>query len=241
MKVAIVEDTRNWAEEIKNVIQQTLKKEIAEIEIYSSAEEFLKTKKKYHIVFMDICLNEVNGLEATVKYKLCFPETIVMIVTSYKEYCREGYKVDAFRYIEKDNLEEQIQEGLEHALAKLKKYQMIEIDCSNQGKRKLAYKDIIYIETVKQEREVVFYTENQDFTVKEKIKELAQQLEEYGFFRNNKSFLVNFEWVEKFAPNKITGENDILLKNGKKVPLGTKKKKEFFTKWSEWKLSQLNQ
>ncbi len=226
MNIAIVEDAKEWTEKMKNVIQQTLKKEQTEIEIYSSAEEFLEAGKEYQIVFMDIYLNGISGLEATIEYKSQFSKSIVMIVTSYKEYCREGYKVEAFRFIEKDNLKEEMQEGLEHALTKLRRYQTIEVHVPKQGKVMLVYKDIIYIETIKQERKVIFHTTKQDYTAEEKITELTKRLEEDGFYRSNKSVLVNLDWVEKVSSDGIEAAKKIFLKNGKKVSLGVKKRKE---------------
>ncbi len=241
MNIAIVEDAKEWTEKMKNVIQQTLKKEQTEIEIYSSAEEFLEAGKEYQIVFMDIYLNGINGLEATIEYKSQFSKSIVMIVTSYKEYCREGYKVDAFRFIEKDNLKEEMQEGLEHALTKLRRYQTIEVHVPKQGKVMLVYKDIIYIETIKQERKVIFHTTKQDYTAEEKITELTKRLEEDGFYRSNKSVLVNLDWVEKVSSDGIEAAKKIFLKNGKKVSLGVKKRKELMMKLYEWRLKQINQ
>ncbi|MEY8329384.1 LytTR family DNA-binding domain-containing protein [Lachnospiraceae bacterium 48-33] len=226
MNIAIVEDAKEWTEKMKNVIQQTLKKEQTEIEIYSSAEEFLEAGKEYQIVFMDIYLNGISGLEATIEYKSQFSKSIVMIVTSYKEYCREGYKVEAFRFIEKDNLKEEMQEGLEHALTKLRRYQTIEVHVPKQGKVMLVYKDIIYIETIKQERKVIFHTTKQDYTAEEKITELTKRLKEDGFYRSNKSVLVNLDWVEKVSSDGIEAAKKIFLKNGKKVSLGVKKRKE---------------
>lgn len=241
MNIAIVEDAKEWTEKMKNVIQQTLKKEQTEIEIYSSAEEFLEAGKEYQIVFMDIYLNGISGLEATIEYKSQFSKSIVMIVTSYKEYCREGYKVDAFRFIEKDNLKEEMQEGLEHALTKLRRYQTIEVHVPKQGKVMLVYKDIIYIETIKQERKVIFHTTKQDYTAEEKITELTKRLEEDGFYRSNKSVLVNLDWVEKVSSDGIEAAKKIFLKNGKKVSLGVKKRKELMMKLYEWRLKQINQ
>lgn len=175
---------------------------------------------------MDIYLNGISGLEATIEYKSQFSKSIVMIVTSYKEYCREGYKVEAFRFIEKDNLKEEMQEGLEHALTKLRRYQTIEVHVPKQGKVMLVYKDIIYIETIKQERKVIFHTTKQDYTAEEKITELTKRLKEDGFYRSNKSVLVNLDWVEKVSSDGIEAAKKIFLKNGKKVSLGVKKRKE---------------
>lgn len=241
MNIAIVEDAKEWAEKMRNVIQDTLKNEKTEIEIYSSGEEFLQAGKEYQIVFMDIYLNGISGFEVTIKYKSQFAKSIVMIVTSYKEYCREGYKVEAFRYIEKDNLEEEMQEGLEHALTKLRRYQTMEINVPEQGKVMLVYKDIIYIETIKQERKVIFHTIKQDYTAEEKITELTKRLEEDGFYRSNKSVLVNLDWVEKVSSDGIEAAKKICLRNGKKVSLGVKKRKELMMKLYEWRLKQINQ
>ena len=74
MKIAIVEDSEEWAERIKDIIQEILKKEKTEIEIYSSAEKFLKAEKEYQIIFMDIYLNEIN-LQKSINHN--FPRVLL--------------------------------------------------------------------------------------------------------------------------------------------------------------------
>ena len=70
---------------------------------------------------------------------------------------------------------------------------------------------------------------------------MTERLEEDGFYRSNKSILVNLDWVEKVSSDGMETAKKIFLKNGKKVSLGVKKKKELMMKLYEWRLKQLNQ
>ncbi len=236
--IAIIEDCDEWAKKIGKMVQRSLQKENAKIEIYASAEEFLNAHKKYQIIFMDIYLKNMNGLEAAEKYKQLFSNCVIMIITSSKEFYKEGYKIEAFRYIEKNNLKEDLKEGLEHALIRLERYKTMDIDVPEMGKVRLIYHDIIYIESIK--RKVIFHTANGNYTTDKKISELAEMLKEYGFYRNDKSFLVNLDWIDKTIFEKIGNIRKIMLKNGENIPLALKKKKELLIKLSEWRLKMLN-
>lgn len=240
MKIAIVEDSGEWMEKIKNKVQRIINGKDVEIKTYDSAEEFLKTKEEYQIVFMDIYLRKMGGFEAVEQYKQQFPDCLIMIVTLSKEFYKEGYKVDAFRYIEKDNLEEDLKEGIEHALIKLRRYQTIDIDIPDKGKILLMYGDIIYIETIKRERKVIFHTKNENYITEEKISELEKRLKEDGFYRSEKSYLVNLDWVDEISLYKMKSTKKIPLKNGQDVPLGVKKKKELMERLNDWKFKILN-
>ena len=238
INIAIVEDNNEWAEKIHKMLQGNIKKENAKIEIYASAEEFLNAQKEYQIIFMDIYLKKMNGLEAVEKYKQHFSSSVIMIVTSSKEFYKEGYKIEAFRYIEKNNLKEDLKEGLEHALIRLERYKTMDIDVPEMGKVRLIYHDIIYIESIK--RKVIFHTANGNYTTDKRISELAEKLKEDGFYRNDKSFLVNLDWIDKMIFEKVGNTRKIMLKNGENIPLALKKKKELLTKLSEWRLKMLN-
>lgn len=233
MYIAVVEDSKTWAEDIKNNIQQILKQRVTEIKIYSSAEEFLQTRNEYSIVFMDVNLKKMNGLEAAKRYKLRFFDCLMIMVSMDNRLYREGYKIGAFRFIDKSNLKEELKEALEHAIIKLSGYQMMEVFALNEGRIQIAYKDIIYIET--DNRKVKIHTSEKVYIADGKITELAKQLEAEGFYRSDKSYLVNLGWIEETVSEGIGAGKLILMKNGEKVPLGIKKKKELLEKLYEYK------
>ena len=238
MYIAIVEDSKKWAEDIKSSIQQILKQRVTEIKIYSSAEEFLRTRKEYSIVFMDINLKKMNGLEAAKRYKLRFFDCLMIMVSMDNRLYREGYKVGAFRFIDKANLKEELEEALEHAIIKFSGYQMMEVFALNEGKVQIAYKDIIYIET--DNRKVKIHTPERVYKADGKITELAKQLESEGFYRSDKSYLVNLDWIKEMVSEGIGAGKLILMRTGEKVPIGIKKKKELLVKLYEYKFIKEN-
>ena len=239
MNIAIVEDTKNWADDIKRETAKFLKEICEHIEIYDSGEQFIKDMREYSIVFMDIELQEMDGFAAARQYKLEFPESLIIIVTTHQEYYKEGYKIEAFRYLDKRNLKEELNEALEHAMIKLRKYRKIELPVINRGIVTVAYKDIIYIETDK--RRVKFHTSKGEYISSEKIVNLTKTLEKEGFYRCHKSYLVNLDWVTEIINDIPSAEIlKLVLKNGEKITLGIKKKKEMWLKLNEWRFQQIN-
>ena len=66
MRIAVVEDNKDWADRIQELIWQQWN---IESEYYADAEEFLNEKIQYQVVFMDIKLPHMDGLQATEFYK----------------------------------------------------------------------------------------------------------------------------------------------------------------------------
>ena len=62
MRIAVVEDNKDWADRIQELIWQRWN---IESEYYADAEEFLNKKIQYQVVFMDIKLPHMDGLQAT--------------------------------------------------------------------------------------------------------------------------------------------------------------------------------
>ena len=240
MNIAIVEDMEKWAADIKTQTAAFFAEKCETIDIFNCAETFLKTKKEYSIVFMDIELKEMDGFKAAKNYKEQCPESLVIIVTVHKEYCSEGYKVNAFRYLDKGKLREELKEALENAMLKLQRYERIELSVIKKGILTFACKDIIYIETEK--RNVKIHTIVEEYISCEKIGELAERLEKYGFYRCHKSYLVNLEWVDDMVRDKIMRENrNLLLKNGDRIAVACKKVNETRKKLQERKFMLANQ
>ena len=59
MRIAVVEDNKDWADRIQELIWQRWN---IESEYYADAEEFLNEKIQYQVVFMDIKLPHMDGL-----------------------------------------------------------------------------------------------------------------------------------------------------------------------------------
>ena len=73
-RIAVVEDDRNFVEELKNYLEQYAKEEGQEFEVsvfYDGAEILENYAPKYDLILLDIEMPKVNGMDAAERIRLC--------------------------------------------------------------------------------------------------------------------------------------------------------------------------
>ena len=78
------------------------------IDEYTSSEQFsfcLKSNS-YDIIFLDIEMPKLNGIELAKQIRSKLPDVILIFLTSHNEFAPQGYKVKALRYLSKLNMRE---------------------------------------------------------------------------------------------------------------------------------------
>ena len=104
MKIAVVEDEREYREVLKEYLsryeeQKNLTFEVIE---FTNAISFLENYAPvYDVVFMDIRMKYMDGMTAAHKLREADPNAVLVFVTSLTQYAVEGYSVDATDYIVK--------------------------------------------------------------------------------------------------------------------------------------------
>lgn len=93
MVTAICDDCAAAAQELKSNIESICAQKDWPLEsaVYTSPAALLQADlSKTQVVFLDIDMPQVNGLEAAAQLRAKFPEIIIVFVTSYIEYAPEG-------------------------------------------------------------------------------------------------------------------------------------------------------
>ncbi len=106
VRILLVEDNRVFRESFKESISNHLSD--VSIEEADTGEEALEKVKGCppHLVFMDLRLPGMNGLQATRKIKSAFPEIHVAMLTGYDapEYRQAALQYGAELYLVKESL-----------------------------------------------------------------------------------------------------------------------------------------
>lgn len=213
IKIAIVEDDNNMRDIISNQIYKVIgKDESVGIYGFSSAEIFLKvvnSGEMFQILFTDIQLADMNGVELVKEIRKCHPEMEVVFITSYGEYAVESYVLEAFQYILKRDMDYRLPRVVSQLLEKVrmqrKQYRMI--GTSSELER-IYYRDIIYIYKIKASKYVCFVTTKGEFKERIAIEKLYQELESKEFVLVERSYIVNMKHICKISGDTIYLEQD---------------------------------
>ncbi len=227
--IAIVDDetmfrvlTRKKLEEVMKKIPFSFK-----IKEYKSGAEFLEGKPSYDIVFMDIAMPEMSGLETAEKYRDYCPEGILIFLTAYDEYMKAGYKVNAFRYIGKQDDPQEFSEAVKSAVLALQEKEKMKLQLVNGGDIFVALDDIVYIEA--QARSVLLHTKDGEILpIRSKISDLTELLETKGFYLIHRAYLVNMRYARSCVAN------EVVLSTLETIPISERRCHEFKVALSEF-------
>lgn len=219
MRIAIIDDEMHWRDTTEQVVSQHYSNVEVIIDTYESGEQYLNSKIKYDISFVDIEMSGIDGFDTIEKARVYNPDGIYIILTTHTEMSRRGYLVDAYRYIDKIKLVDEMTEAMQSAERILGRNTKIEVNIIDVGIRKIVLKDIIYIETEK--HHVLIHTKEKDIRCNNTMKELETILDEKWFFRCHNSYIVNLDEIAS-VDKKI-----IYLKNGNDIDIAQRKAAEF--------------
>lgn len=195
MNIAIIDDEKMWRDKARKLIERHYKKIEMQIDEFESGEHFLIEKKKYDLIFMDIEMPGLDGLDTLQEYRLFTAEGIAVILTTHMEIVQKGYFVDAFRYVNKGKMEEELEEALTSADIRMKTNEILTFHQVGFGEVSLRIRDILYIETEK--RNIIVHTDNEDYICSGTIAEYEKILEPISFFRSHKSYIVNLDKIKR--------------------------------------------
>lgn len=199
LRIAICDDESFYREKISRLLEEYLKNRDLNysVHFFLSGEEFLEQNHiKYDIVFMDISMEHLNGIDTAIRMRSFHPETFLVFVTAYIDYALEGYKANAVRYLMKSDLDAAMAECMDAILRKMYRAQVS--FSFLDGPRQLYTENILYVES--QKHKSIFYcteTEPEIYQIYSKLDAIEQRLSDRGFLRIHKSYLVNLKHVWK--------------------------------------------
>lgn len=189
-----------------------------EMERYDSSKKMLEGLKDLDTVpvfLIDIDMPEVNGFEVASFLKKWNRECCIGFVSNKDELVFQAFAYHPFFFIRKTHLDEELEPQLLELQKKMgAKVPKIELQTGRQTVE-VALDMIWFVESEK--NYLLFYREKDErsdaIRARMKIAEAEKELEPHGFVRTHKGYLVNMNYVYRLR------ENEILLLNGKHVPV----------------------
>lgn len=213
--IAIVEDDDDDMQQLKNCVEQYFiaKEEICVIHSFSDGVEFIRSREQYHIVFFDIRMKEMDGLDAAHFLRIINKEAQIIFVTHMAQMAIRGYEVDATDFVIKPAEQFAINRVLDKATKRIDASVDLTFALKTQnGIVSIAARNILFVEIF--DHDLIYHTEIGDFKVRGKLGEVRKKLDETKFIQCNRSFLVNMHHIKSIHSDYVL-VNDVRIQISK--------------------------
>ena len=198
IRIALVEDdpAKEYEKESKERIS---------VQTFSDGEDIVtEYRADYDIILMDVEMKFMDGMSAAEEIRKMDTEVVIIFITNMPQYAIQGYRVDALDYVLKPVSYFAFTQRIDRALTRLKKREKKYLTIAVKGgMMKLDLSEICYVEV--QDHDLIYHTVGQDYRTKGTMRDAEER-----FFRCNRCYLVNLDFVENFQGSDITVNGDCI-------------------------------
>lgn len=237
MNIAIVDDEIFWQKSAFTLVNNFFEKnEYLEITPYirtfSSGKELLSCDTVYDVIILDVEMPQLNGFELAEQYRLRNYIVTVIMLTVHTHLSSQGYLVEAFRYIDKANMEKELNEAFRSLISRMSRNKPFTFNVVHLGSLTVMSGTIKYLETVN--RHLKIHTHEKSFQSNMTISQAERQLTGLGFFRCHRCYLINLDYIQKIQ------DKQVYLQQNIKIPVPSHKIKALKDSYIEWIEQNLN-
>lgn len=203
LRIAICDDENIMCRQLEDMLSEIGKKINQEIEaeVYYSGEElcdFLYKGNQYDIIFLDIELNQINGVEVgkKIREELEDEHTQIVYISCKESYAMELFEVRPLNFLIKPFSKEKIELVLKKAVKLLdKEKNFFEYKNSNVT-FSVPIRDILYFESHGRKVNMVLVNETRSFYGK--LSSVEEDINNRDFIMIHKSYLINFNFCIEY-------------------------------------------
>ena len=164
----------------------------------------------YDMILMDIEMAFMDGMRAAAEVRALDENVTIIFITNMPQYAIEGYRVRAEDYILKPISWFSFSESLTRALRMMKtgtEADYVAIAMKG-GRMKLELDKLCYLEV--QDHQLIYNTRDGRFVAKGAMRDVETLLTAPRFFRCNRCYIVNLQYVESTRGADITVHGDTI-------------------------------
>lgn len=211
--VAIVEDEDVHAKTLEQFLSDFAAEEGIDLAFtrYGSAIDAAEDYKgQFQVVFLDIMMPGMNGMELAREIRQSDPRVCLIFVTSLAQFALEGYEVEATDYLLKPLSYPEFKLKMHRAFSKVSSSDAPVLRFQSYGGFLIVpIEEIQYCET--SGHSVIYHATSGDYRKHQPMKEAEKALQGMGFLRINSCYLV--------ARKEIVGVENrfVVLRNGERL------------------------
>lgn len=205
IKIVVCDDNKNFLRELQKIFNKCRTVEEIQVEFFSDGNDLITYCKNnsFNIVFMDIDLGDISGIDITQKLKVLNIEAVIIFISDYDVYFKDIAQVESFKFISKLGIYDikKLENGLNAAINRVRKGKP-KTYIIKHGNVRIT----LFLENVK-----CFYSQHRTIhfvivhggvdgegAFYEKLDNLEKDLEKIdeSFVRISKSYIVNMRYIK---------------------------------------------
>lgn len=191
------------------------------VEILPSALEFLEGTRPADLVFMDIGLPGVSGMEAAEVMRQTDELTPLIFVTDLAQYAVRGYQVDALDFMVKPVTYEDFALRMGRAMRVMERNAGGTVSvATDEGLRVIAKKDVVYVEIFRHDLYWHVTGSAQPLHARGTLTRVAEELGAERFCRVSASHLINMGQLALIRPGSV------VMSDGTEVVISRRRRRE---------------
>lgn len=228
MRILICDDENIYADELKSFIENyfSLRHLPAEITIKCDPLDVVNDESIYEIAFLDIQMDNVDGLSLAKILKERNSKVAIFFITSFGRYQDDAMDLNAFRFFEKPFDPERLRSGLDKVMEYIDRTYVDFFINANGAQKKIPADDILYVE--RDNRKVILHTLDEKYITRESFDFWEDALQSTYFYTVHKSFIVNLHYVTKYD------YSELYLQDSIRIPIAPRRQKDFRKFWFEY-------
>lgn len=217
LNIAICDDEKIITGELDTLLNE-IGKELGirnNIDIFFSGERLCESiacgSGNYDIIFLDIELNEMNGVDVGHFIRNELKNEIIQIVyiSSKEDYAMKLFKTRPLDFVIKPIKKEEIKETIKVALQIIHSGKQIFEYSKGQTLLRVPVEEIMYFES--SQKKIIIHMAGRDDMFYGKLNEIVERINNPNFIYIHKSYLVNYSYVKRFEYDKAILINDKIL------------------------------
>lgn len=228
LRLAIVDDSPEDSSALHALVADYFKRnnQAYTIRIFNAPLDFIRSTENHDIVFMDIRMDKLDGIEVARIMRKINTDSVLIFVTHMAQLAIKGYEVDALDFIVKPADQFSINYVLDKALSRIENTSSVHFVLkTSEGIISVSSNDITYVEVF--DHNLAYHTTKGSYEVRGRLSDVVKKLDPKRFIMCNRSFVVNLRYVSSVC-------SDYLVVDGKKIYMSKSHSKEIMKLFSNF-------
>lgn len=222
IRIAICDNEKYMSDHIRKITADFFRGKNIDTEIlqFSCGEELLKYEKQIDVLFLDIQMKDIDGMETARRLRGRKFRGFLIFITVLREMVFDSFEVQAYDYLVKPIEKRHFEKTMERLVSSMQN-----ADKSNlliqkgYESRIISLDDIVFCEII--DRKIYLHLVSSEVVdYYDRIEKLETKLDD-RFFRCHRSYLINLKYLKSYK-NKTA-----YMEGGKQIPVSRLRSKEF--------------